>query len=121
MFEELLDEMSKSLKHTPELLDVLKQAGVVDSGGAGLIYIFQGMENTLLGLETEDSASTQSQNGPKKPDLSKFNEDSELIYGYCTEFILQLMTAKVGKVSDFDEKVIFDYLSSLSHRPRPWS
>lgn len=113
MFEELLDEMSKSLKHTPELLDVLKQAGVVDSGGAGLIYIFQGMENTLLGLETEDSASTQSQNGPKKPDLSKFNEDSELIYGYCTEFILQLMTAKVGKVSDFDEKVIFDYLSSV--------
>ena len=63
MFEELLDEMSKSLKHTPELLDVLKQAGVVDSGGAGLIYIFQGMENTLLGLETEDSASTQSQIG----------------------------------------------------------
>ena len=113
MFEELLDEMSKSLKHTPELLDVLKQAGVVDSGGAGLIYIFQGIENTLLGLETEDSASTQSQNGPKKPDLSKFNEDSELIYGYCTEFILQLMTAKVGKVSDFDEKVIFDYLSSV--------
>ena len=52
MFEELLDEMSKSLKHTPELLDVLKQAGVGDSGGAGLIYIFQGMENALLGLET---------------------------------------------------------------------
>ena len=113
MFEELLDEMSKSLKHTPELLDVLKQAGVVDSGGAGLIYIFQGMENALLGLETEDTGEKESQNGPKKPDLTKFNEDSELIYGYCTEFILQLMTAKVGDVSKFDEKVVFDYLASV--------
>ena len=52
LFEELLDAMSRSLKKTPELLDVLRQAGVVDSGGAGLIYIFQGMENALLGLET---------------------------------------------------------------------
>ena len=113
MFEELLDEMSKSLKHTPELLDVLKQAGVVDSGGAGLIYIFQGMENALLGLETEDSYEKENQSGPKKPDLTKFNEDSELIYGYCTEFILQLMTAKVGDVGKFDEKVVFDYLASV--------
>ena len=112
LFEELVDGMSRSLEHTPELLDVLKQAGVVDSGGAGLIYIFQGMENALLGLETEDNGTAPAQSAPAL-DLSKFNEDSELIYGYCTEFILQLMTAKVGKVADFNEQEVFDYLNSV--------
>ena len=112
LFEELVDGMSRSLEHTPELLDVLKQAGVVDSGGAGLIYIFQGMENALLGLETEDNGSSPAQNTPAL-DLSKFNEDSELIYGYCTEFILQLMTAKVGNVAEFKEQEVFDYLNSV--------
>ena len=112
LFEELVDGMSRSLEHTPELLDVLKQAGVVDSGGAGLIYIFQGMENALLGLETEDTGSAPAQNTPAL-DLSKFNEDSELLYGYCTEFILQLMTAKVGNVADFREQEVFDYLNSV--------
>jgi len=112
LFEELVDGMSRSLEHTPELLDVLKQAGVVDSGGAGLIYIFQGMENALLGLETEDNSTGPAQNTPAL-DLSKFNEDSELIYGYCTEFILQLMTAKVGNVAAFNEQEVFDYLNSV--------
>ena len=112
LFEELVDGMSRSLEHTPELLDVLKQAGVVDSGGAGLIYIFQGMENALLGLETEDNGTAPAQSAPAL-DLSKFNEDSELVYGYCTEFILQLMTAKVGKVADFNEQEVFDYLNSV--------
>ena len=114
LFEELLDGMSRSLKHTPELLDVLRQAGVVDSGGAGLIYIFQGMENALLGLDTDDDASAGSPSEANQTiDLSKFNENSELIYGYCTEFILQLMTAKVGDVSAFDEKEVIDYLNSV--------
>ena len=112
LFEELVDGMSRSLEHTPELLDVLKQAGVVDSGGAGLIYIFQGMENALLGLETEDNGTAPAQSAPAL-DLSKLNEDSELVYGYCTEFILQLMTAKVGKVADFNEQEVFDYLNSV--------
>ena len=114
LFEELLDAMSRSLKKTPELLDVLRQAGVVDSGGAGLIYIFQGMENALLGLETEDDASAHTATDSQPTiDLSKFNENSELVYGYCTEFILQLMTAKVGDVSLFNEQEVFDYLNSV--------
>lgn len=114
LFEELLDAMSRSLKKTPELLDVLRQAGVVDSGGAGLIYIFQGMENALLGLETEDETSGHGAADTQPAiDLSKFNENSELVYGYCTEFILQLMTAKVGDVSLFDEQEVFDYLNSV--------
>ena len=104
--------MKEALEKTPTQLEVLRQAGVVDSGGAGLVYIFHGMEKVLNGEQYEDAPKAQSKdNGPRKPDLSKFNENSDLTYGYCTEFILQLMTAKVGDVSSFDEQQVFDYLN----------
>ena len=48
-FETLLQAMQVSLDHTPELLQVLKDAGVVDSGGAGLLCIFRGMSEALCG------------------------------------------------------------------------
>ena len=115
-FEELFivlnSAMKEALEKTPTQLDVLKQAGVVDSGGAGLVYIFHGMEKALNGEQFENEMPSQAKdNGPRKPDLSKFNEDSDLTYGYCTEFILQLMTAKVGDVQAFDEQQVFDYLN----------
>ena len=114
LFEVLNSAMREALEKTPTQLEVLRQAGVVDSGGAGLVYIFHGMEKALNGEQYEDSPKTQSKdNGPRKPDLSKFNEDSDLTYGYCTEFILQLMTAKVGDVSSFDEQQVFDYLNEV--------
>ena len=104
--------MRDALEKTPTQLEVLRQAGVVDSGGAGLVYIFHGMEKALNGEQYEENTPTRvKDNGPRKPDLSKFNENSDLTYGYCTEFILQLMTAKVGDVSKFDEQPIFDYLN----------
>ena len=112
LFKVLNSAMREALEKTPTQLEVLRQAGVVDSGGAGLVYIFHGMEKALNGEQYEDSPKTQgNDNGPRKPDLSKFNEDSDLTYGYCTEFILQLMTAKVGDVSSFDEQQVFDYLN----------
>ena len=114
LFKVLNSAMKEALEKTPTQLEVLRQAGVVDSGGAGLVYIFHGMEKALNGEQYEDSPKTQSKdNGPRKPDLSKFNENSDLTYGYCTEFILQLMTAKVGDVSSFDEQQVFDYLNEV--------
>ena len=114
LFEVLNSAMREALEKTPTQLEVLRQAGVVDSGGAGLVYIFHGMEKALNGEQYEDAPKAQSKdNGPRKPDLSKFNEDSDLTYGYCTEFILQLMTAKVGDVSSFDEQQVFDYLNEV--------
>ena len=112
LFKVLNSAMKEALEKTPTQLEVLRQAGVVDSGGAGLVYIFHGMEKALNGEQYEDAPKAQSKdNGPRKPDLSKFNENSDLTYGYCTEFILQLMTAKVGDVSSFDEEQVFDYLN----------
>ena len=112
LFKVLNAAMRDALEKTPTQLEVLRQAGVVDSGGAGLVYIFHGMEKALNGEQHEENTPTRvKDNGPRKPDLSKFNENSDLTYGYCTEFILQLMTAKVGDVSKFDEQPIFDYLN----------
>ncbi len=112
LFSFMLPVMKRSLEKTPSMLDVLKKAGVVDSGGAGLICIFHGMNKAF-----DDSAvierESASENTAKKIDLTKFNENSELTFGYCTEFALQLMTAKVGNVAAFDEKEIFDYLNSV--------
>lgn len=83
-------EMRKTLILTPEMLPVLKDAGVVDSGATGFILIFEGMVKYLQGEILADTAQTP---GPKEtgPDLSLFNENSVFIDGYCMEFILQLM------------------------------
>lgn len=98
--------MRRSLAGTPELLPVLKEAGVVDSGGAGLVSIFEGMEAYLHGeiLEGSEAADT-SFLAAAAPDLGSFGPDSVLEYGYCTEFILQLLHAKLEEnpfcLSDF--------------------
>ena len=74
LFKTLNAAMREALKKTPTQLEVLRQAGVVDSGGAGLVYIFHGMEKALNGeLFEENTPSQGKDNGPRKPDLSKFN------------------------------------------------
>ena len=107
-FDQLVTSMDLSLKQTPELLDVLKKAGVVDSGGAGLLYIAEGMRAALNGetAEAEDTAAPVS----KQVDLNAFTEDSVLEFGYCTEFILRLQRSKVD-LDSFDETVLSDWLS----------
>ena len=104
----LLPAMEESLEKTPEKLDVLKEAGVVDSGGAGLLHIFHGFQDALLGIKNDSVAqATYSDKAPV--DFSLFNEDTELKFGYCTEFLLRLQRSKVDLVS-FDEKEIEDYI-----------
>lgn len=109
-FNLLSTEASRSLERTPELLPVLKEAGVVDSGGAGLLHILEGMKAALEGEASSDAAGRQETDGAGKVDLNAFTEDSELTFGYCTEFLLRLQTAKVGDVASFDETVIRDSL-----------
>ena len=122
--------MDLSLQHTPELLDVLKKAGVVDSGGAGLLCIAEGMRDALHGKETpgtsprvtENGADTSSMaprssssglsRGSHPVDFSAFTEDSVLEFGYCTEFLLRLQRSKVD-IDTFDETVIKSWLESI--------
>ena len=110
-FDLLISAMDFSLQHTPELLDVLKKAGVVDSGGAGLLYVAEGMRAALHG-ETE--ALPEEEGGAPAAahvDLGAFTEDSVLEFGYCTEFLLRLQRSKVD-LATFDEHVIADWLAA---------
>ena len=108
-FKHLLQEARASLERTPELLPVLKEAGVIDSGGAGLIYVLEGMAKALDGeFIKEEAVNTSSQTVIHQ----NFNANSELEYGYCTEFILQLQHKKVN-IKDFDISVITNYLETL--------
>lgn len=115
MFSDLISEMYASLQRTPEILAVLKQAGVIDSGGAGLFYIMDGFNRVLNGeelhvgeLNTEATAPAPAQD----IDLDAFGPDSEMVYGYCTELLLRLQTKKVD-LATFDESVIRNFLMEI--------
>ena len=110
-FETLLNAMQVSLDHTPELLQVLKEAGVVDSGGAGLVSIFRGMNEALNGIISEEGIVPSMAASPTV-ELDKFTENSTLEFGYCTEFLLRLLRSKVD-LDSFDENVIFEYLNRV--------
>ncbi len=110
--DRLNDEARVSLEKTPSLLAVLKEAGVVDSGGAGFVYILEGMKNALRGsFAVSDSTSDED---AKVADISLFTEDSVLEYGYCTEFLLRLQRAKVD-IDSFDIKPLEEYLNSVGN------
>lgn len=87
----LIGEMKRSLQATPEKLPILKEAGVVDSGGAGMLCIFEGMEMALRGEEIDDAPRDIPVVGA---DLSGFGADSKFDWGYCTEYVLQLLRKK---------------------------
>lgn len=110
-FDDVLKEMKNSLENTPNLLAVLKEAGVIDSGGAGLYYIVEGMKRALAGEEIALDTHSGSAAG-KNIDFSLFTEDSVMKFGYCTEFLLRLQKSKVD-VDSFDEKTVIDYLSTI--------
>ena len=107
-----MDRMEKSLENTPELLDVLKEAGVIDSGGAGLYLIAEGVTEVINGKEYNELGDDISKNQNQELDLSKFTKDSVLEFGYCTEFLLRLMTKKCD-VDSFNPQVIIDYLQTI--------
>lgn len=104
----LLHGMEISLEATPDKLPVLKEAGVVDSGGAGLLHIFYGFQDALLGIVDQSHADMETGHAASI-DLSAFDENTELEFGYCTEFLLRLQSAKVD-LATFDEKEIENYL-----------
>lgn len=110
-FEVFIKEMKLSLENTPELLPVLKESGVIDSGGAGLVYICEGFLKGIYG-EDFDTEFSNAGGQTKSVDLSKFNENSVMEFGYCTEFLLQLQTSKCD-VNAFNPDVIVKYLETI--------
>lgn len=110
LFEAFLDEGRRSLERTTELLPVLKKAGVVDSGAAGLLYIVEGMLSGLTGEEIAETDGTVIDSC--EPDLDAFGEDSVLEFGYCTELLLRLQRFKTD-IRSFDVGIITDYLATV--------
>ena len=82
-----------SLDNTPELLPVLKESGVVDSGGAGIVYLFEGMQKYLDGEELDGSAAVTD---APAADYDAFDRSSQFPYGYCTELLIQLLDSKAA-------------------------
>ena len=109
---DFLDRARTSLKNTPELLDVLKKAHVVDSGGAGLIYIVEGAAAALNGEEHTAYEAPAAPAPHSELNLDLFDEDSELTFGYCTELLLRLQRAKTD-IKSFDVTVIRDFLQAV--------
>ena len=92
-FTEILDKMQETLDYTPELLPVLKEAGVVDSGGQGLLEVMRGAFAALNGntidfdtVTVTTSAGTGKAKGAASNDIST----ADIKFGYCTEFIILL-------------------------------
>ncbi len=138
-FNEFLNEANRSLKNTPELLPVLKKAGVVDSGGAGLIEIISGMKNALINenlfeennpsyktynyknenanisenkKETHENSNTEVSAKNQTLNFNAFDENSVLTYGYCTELLLRLQNSKTN-VETFDVNTILNFLKTV--------
>ena len=86
--QQVVAEMEIVLSKTPEMLPVLKEAGVVDSGGQGLLEVFHGMMDALEGKEIDYSIEGASFDA--KPVKISAQTEAEIKFGYCTEFIIML-------------------------------
>ncbi len=109
--EALLACMKDTLARTPDMLPVLKEAGVVDSGGAGLVCFFEGVYAYFRGVSPEDMDQVEL-NAPQAASYATFGPDSVMEYGYCTEFILQLMNAKTD-IATFSKEQFVKPLEQL--------
>ncbi len=99
----VIKEAEAVLARTPEMLPVLKEAGVVDSGGQGLVEVLKGAYDALLGKEVDYSFEA-----PKKESMVRISAQTEadIRFGYCTEFIIMLEKA-------YDEKTELDFKAFL--------
>lgn len=105
--DEVIKHADYVLSQTPEMLPVLKQAGVVDSGGQGLMQVLKGAYDSLLGKEIDYSIeNTQASSGVVK--ISEQTEQ-EIKFGYCTEFIIVLNRP----LSEKEEKDYKAFLESI--------
>lgn len=102
----LVEHANVSLAHTPELLPVLKEAGVVDSGGFGLVKVFEGMLAYLEDMPVVRKAESEVVSIVSTEEIYIDNHEGQ--YGYCTEFIVRL-----NDENNFKEKEVRKFLESI--------
>nr|WP_155669573.1 DAK2 domain-containing protein [Ornithinibacillus caprae] len=114
LMEKVLAEAKASLKRTPDLLPVLKEVGVVDSGGQGLVTVYEGFLAALKGEELPESVDTvemeEMVNAEHHKSAQDFMDTSEIEFGYCTEFMVKFEEEKT-KENPFDEEAFRNELS----------
>lgn len=114
-----LDGAKRALAKTPELLPVLKEVGVVDSGGQGLVYIYEGFLAALTGeyIASEDFKATPATmsemiNAEHHKSVAGHVATEDITFGYCTEIMVALKQGPTY-VKDFDYEEFQSYLSGL--------
>lgn len=105
-FADVIAEAEAVLKKTPEMLPVLKEAGVVDSGGQGLLEVLKGAYDGFLGKEIDLTFERPKTGAVVKPVSA---EESHIKFGYCTEFIIMLEK----EFPEREEQAFKDYLMSI--------
>ena len=102
-FPLLLEKGDEILKQTPEMLPVLKKAGVVDAGGKGLLVIFTGLYKSLIGEEIEYDFSAEVAEAKSVDDvIPDIHNLGEIEFGYCTEYVIIHMHKKTTE-ADIDK------------------
>jgi DAK2 domain fusion protein YloV len=106
LMEEVVKEAKASLSRTPDLLPVLKEVGVVDSGGQGLVFVYEGFLAELKGEKLSDSpASMLNMNdlvsAEHHKNVSSHINTEDIEFGYCTEFMVRLEGKKLFSEEDF--------------------
>ncbi|MBU0997117.1 MAG: DAK2 domain-containing protein [Firmicutes bacterium] len=105
-FDIYLEELNASLERTPDLLPILKEVGVIDSGGAGYIEIVAGMSDALKGKIYEQAKEQQLEKKVSQMNMTSFSGDID--WGYCTEFIME-----IEKMDEFNQKDFTVMISGL--------
>ena len=101
ILEEVVKEANASLKRTPDLLPVLKEVGVVDSGGQGLVFVYEGFLAELKGEKLPDSmkavvSMNELVNAEHHKTVHSVINTEDIEFGYCTEFMVRLEQEKLG-------------------------
>lgn len=105
----VINHADEVLQKTPDMLPVLKEAGVVDSGGQGLLEVIRGAYDAFLGKEIDYSAIAPAAGNGAVTVKAGTEEETEIKFGYCTEFIILLEK----EFTDEDEHELKSYLSSI--------
>lgn len=117
IMEEVLKEAKASLKRTPDLLPVLKEVGVVDSGGQGLVFVYEGFLAVLKGEKLPDTPSASLSmdelvNTEHHKNVQGHINTEDIEFGYCTEFMVRFEQEKTAN-HPFNEGVFRNDLSKL--------
>lgn len=107
-FEKVIEHADEVLSKTPDMLPVLKQAGVVDSGGQGLMQVLKGAYDAFMGKEIDFSVKEEVKDSSAAANAG-MKQEADIKFGYCTEFIIML-SRNFNIKNEMDFK---DYLESI--------